>query len=108
MKRVLQLLAPLTALSLVLCFALPASALQAGTKVPVGPASSSLKWEASIIPADYLAVGDSLPSGPDGDKSGYGLTANGIDNWYILCGKGPTAITASPFSCSQIHPRKPT
>ncbi len=31
MKRVLKLLAPLTALSLVLCFALPASALQAGT-----------------------------------------------------------------------------
>lgn len=88
MKRVLKLLAPLTALSLVLCFALPASALQAGTKAPVAPASSSLKWEASIIPADYLALGDSLPSGPDGDKSGYGLTANGIDNWYILCGKG--------------------
>jgi hypothetical protein len=97
MKRVLKLLAPLTALSFMLCFALPASALQAGTrasvlqagtKAPVGPASSSLKWEASIIPADYLALGDSLPSGPDGDKSGYGLTANGIDNWYILCGKG--------------------
>ena len=33
-------------------------------------------------------MGDSLPSGPDGDKSGYGLTANGIDNWYLLCDKG--------------------
>ena len=78
----------MTALSLVLSLALPASALQAATKAPVAAVSSSLKWEASIIPADYMAMVDSSPSGPHGDKSGYGLTANGIDNWYLLCDKG--------------------
>ena len=88
MKRALKLLTPMTALSLVLSLALQASALQTATKAPGAAAPSSLKWEASIIPADYMAMGDSLPSGPDGDKSGYGLTANGIDNWYLLCGKG--------------------
>jgi hypothetical protein len=87
MKRALKLLAPTIALSFALSFALPASALQATTRTSAAAASSSLKWEASIIPADYLAMGDSLPSGPDGDKSGYGLTANGIDNWYLLCDK---------------------
>ena len=35
-----------------------------------------------------MALGNSLPSGPNGDKSGYGLTANGINNWYLLCAKG--------------------
>ena len=52
MKRALKLLAPMTALSLVLSLVLPASALQAATKAPVAAAPSSLKWEASIIPAD--------------------------------------------------------
>ena len=88
MKRALKLLATLTTLSVVLSSALPASGLQTGTKASVASPSSSLKWEASIIPADYMALGNSLPSGPNGDKSGYGLTANGINNWYILCAKG--------------------
>ena len=87
MKRALKLLAPLTTLSLGLTFALPASGLQARITPSVASVPSSLKWEASIIPADYLAVGNSLPSGPAGDKSGYALTANGIDNWYLLCAK---------------------
>jgi hypothetical protein len=88
MKRALKLLATLTTLSVVLSFALPASGLQAGMKASVASPSSSLKWEASIIPANYLAMGNSLPAGPNGDKSGYGLTANGINNWYLLCAKG--------------------
>ena len=88
MKRALKLLAPLTTLSLVLTLALPASGLETGTTASVASGTSALKWEASIIPADYLALGNSLPAGPDGDKSGYALTANGVDNWYVLCAKG--------------------
>jgi hypothetical protein len=88
MNRAFKLLAPLLTLSLVLSFALPASGLQSHMKPSAAASTSSLKWEASIIPADYLAVGNSLPAGPDGTKSGYGLTANGIDNWYVLCAKG--------------------
>jgi hypothetical protein len=88
MKRAFKLLAPLTTLSLGLFLALPASGLQARPTPSVSSPAPSLKWEASIIPADYLALGNSLPAGADGDKSGYALTANGIDNWYILCAKG--------------------
>ena len=80
----------IVATTLALAAAPAAAAVSRGTrafgKPAVETAASSNKWEAAIIPAQYVSMGNSLPYGPDGTKFGDALSANGINNYWTVCG----------------------
>ena len=83
-RKRLKLISLTAATALGLALILPASSALA-SKQPHASAPASLKWGASILPATYVALGDSLPYGYDGSSSGDGMFANDIDNWYDTC-----------------------
>ncbi len=84
MRTKLAAAAVLSLLSLV-----PASPTAAETSSRAAPSvattTASLKWGASIIPANHVAIGNALPNGLDGTSAGDALVANGIDNWDTSC-----------------------
>jgi hypothetical protein len=74
----------MAALSVGFTFVGPAAGV-ASDRDPSAQAALPFQWEASIIPAEELAVGNSLPGGDDGVSYGYDLVANGITGWYTTC-----------------------
>jgi hypothetical protein len=84
MRPTLKLLSLMAALSVGLTFVGPPAGV-ASERAPSAQAAPPFQWEASIIPAEELAIGSSLPGGDDGVSYGYDLVANGITGWYTTC-----------------------